>query len=278
MKLGFVRLAMAMAMTALPSPADSLSTGRTITTKSTSTITSTIDWKMNPVSLNTRRQTRPFPCRRYMTNDSIDDDDEEVRAMKEEIRQMKLEAMEKLNALDRSLDTISNGASINGIDATKVEQPKQQQQQEQGEEEEEEEESKQETKEFVKRVAVSNDPSISSNSGTANIPKSSEAIARSELTLLEDTEWKVVLNIGREPGMSRSYFYFLYYTVLPCVCTYSFHFVSFSFHLRVPDNDLTDSFFLYLFSLTLFLPLSFSHSSLYSGTKQKEHGCQKRGA
>jgi len=53
---------------------------------------------------------------------------------------------------------------------------------------------------YIQRIAVSNDPTLLSSVEASPIMRTSEAIARREISLLDSTRWKIALNIGREEG------------------------------------------------------------------------------
>ena len=121
----------------------------------------------------------------------VDDSDGEVTKLRDEIEQMKKEAMEKLDNLEKaSFTAVSAGTSektpIISSDS-------------QDEETatatllfESEDEAKglgNDIDKYVDKLAVS------------NIPRASTVKYRDELSLLDDSKWKISLSIGRERGM-----------------------------------------------------------------------------
>ncbi len=57
------------------------------------------------------------------------------------------------------------------------------------------------SREFMEQIAVSNDREALSSSGVYSSSSPSRSRSRDVLSLLDNTTWKISLNIGREPGM-----------------------------------------------------------------------------
>eukprot|EP00559_Dactyliosolen_fragilissimus_P003127 CAMPEP_0184867378 /NCGR_PEP_ID=MMETSP0580-20130426/26278_1 /TAXON_ID=1118495 /ORGANISM="Dactyliosolen fragilissimus" /LENGTH=452 /DNA_ID=CAMNT_0027367625 /DNA_START=152 /DNA_END=1510 /DNA_ORIENTATION=- len=145
--------------------------------------------------------------------DTVEEESDEVRVMREEIECMRQEARRKLEILSGrvgdsssdALETIASTADIDtefGINEIKMDinDTKQEMGSEQtqtsllqdGEESQSKTQKEIISKPYVERIAVSNDPSI--------ISSRRKQTKRDMFSLLDNTEWKLVLNIGRENG------------------------------------------------------------------------------
>jgi len=111
-------------------------------------------------------------------------EDDELSQMKEDIEQMKREAAQRIAALSNQIGSSSSTSTSTSISTTTTTSaPK-----EESLNNENEEESK-------SQVAVSN--------AVQTLPTKTKSTQKEDLDILEGTQWKMVLNIGREPGKSQ---------------------------------------------------------------------------
>jgi len=149
-------------------------------------------------------------------NSFPDDSNTSAESMRNEIDRMKLEALERLTALD---DTISGRVRSSSVDTeSQLEVSATSNQTEDAPLDSEAthkmvrlavdelellggtDDSDDEDSVYIQRIAVSNDPTLLSSVEASPIMRTSEAIARREISLLDSTRWKIALNIGREEG------------------------------------------------------------------------------
>ena len=106
---------------------------------------------------------------------------EDVDALRDEIAELKAEALRRMEALNAQFSSEADVASTASTSETTLEAPL-------------------DTIDYSPRVAVSNAPASREESSSNTAPSTPRSRARDSLNLLDGTRWKVMLNIGREQG------------------------------------------------------------------------------